>query len=109
MRAPAGTRPVEVTLVRGAKEAREERGPEVAAEGIGLYTLRIDPGDGGPATLRLKRPAELPPAKAAKVRVDALVPAGDGKPPTLVSREVELPFTGKPVELGWTGGAWTGG
>jgi len=109
VRAPAGTRPVEVTLVRGAKESREERGPEVAAEGIGLYTLRLDPGDATPITLRLRRSAELPPARAARVRVDALVPAGDGKAPRIVTTEVDLPITGKPVELGWTGAAWSGG
>jgi hypothetical protein len=100
---------VEVTLVRGDKAAREERAPEVAAEGIGLYTLRIDPGDAAPATLRLSRRAELPPARPAKVRVDALVPDGDGKPPRLVTSEVELPISGKPVDLGWTGANWSGG
>jgi hypothetical protein len=109
VRAPAGTRPVDVTLIRGAKDAREERSPEVAADGIGLYTLRLDPGDTTAATLRLKRAAELPPARPAKVRVDALVPAGDGKAPQLVSTEIELPITGKPVELGWSGSAWSGG
>jgi tetratricopeptide (TPR) repeat protein len=109
VRAPAGTRPVEVTLLRGEKAAREERGPEVAAEGIGLYTLRVDPGDTTPATLRLRRSADLAPARAAKVRVDALVPAGEGRAPKLVTTEVELPISGKPVELGWNGAAFGGG
>jgi tetratricopeptide (TPR) repeat protein len=107
VRAPAGARAIEATLLRGAKDAREERRPEVAVEGIGLYTLRLDPGDGSAATLRLRRPAELQPARAVKVRVDALVPGGEGKPPSLVTTEVELPVTGKPVELGWSGSAWT--
>jgi tetratricopeptide (TPR) repeat protein len=109
LRAPAGARGIEATLVRGARDAREERRPEVAAEGIGLYALRIDPGDGSPVTLRLRRSPELPPARPAKVRVDALVPTGEGKAPRLVTTEVELPISGKPVELGWAGGAWTGG
>ncbi len=108
VRAPAGARPVEATLVRGEKAAREERGPEVAAEGIGLYTLRLDPGDPTPVTLRLRRSAELPPTRAVRVRVDALVPSADGKAPALVTTEVELPTSGKPVELGWAGGAWKG-
>jgi hypothetical protein len=108
LRAPSATRPIEAMLLRGAKDAREERLPEAAAVGIGLYTLRLDPGDGSPATLRLRRPAELPPARPAKVRVDAIVPEGEGKAPRLVSTEVELPASGKPVEIGWTG-AWTGG
>ncbi len=109
VRAPAGMHPVEVTLVRGVRGAREERGPEVAAEGIGLYTLRLDPADSSPVTLRLRRPAELRPARPAKVRVDALVPAGEGKAPRLVTTEIELPISGKPVEIGWAGGAWTAG
>jgi Flp pilus assembly protein TadD len=108
VRAPAGSRTIEARLLRGAKDAREERAPEITAEGVGLYALRIDPGDGSSAVLRLKRPAELVPARPTKVRVDALVPGTDGKPPALVSTEVELPSNGKPVELPWSGTAWGG-
>jgi tetratricopeptide (TPR) repeat protein len=109
LRAPAGARPITATLVRGPKEARSEGGPDVAAEGVGLYTMRIDPSDKSEIVLRLKRPAELAPARPTKVRVDALVPDGEGKMPRLVSTEVELPITGKPVELKWVGGAWVPG
>jgi Flp pilus assembly protein TadD len=109
VRTPAAARPIQATLIRGAKDAREERTPEVAAESIGLSTLRLDPGDTSPVTLRLKRPAELAPASLLKVRVDALVPMGDGKAPRIVSTEVELPFSGKPVEIGWVGNAWSSG
>jgi hypothetical protein len=109
VRSPAASRPIQVTLLRGAKDAREERTPEVAAESIGLATLRLDPGDTSPVTLRLKRPTELAPASPVKVRVDALVPAGDGKAPGIVSTDVELPISGKPVELGWVGNAWSAG
>jgi hypothetical protein len=107
VRSPAGSTPVEATLVRGPKDAREDRGPEVVASGIGLLTLRMDPGDASPAIVRLRRAAELPPARPTKVRVDALVPTSDGKPPRLSSIDVELPITGKPVELAWTNGAFT--
>jgi hypothetical protein len=41
--------------------------------------------------------------------VDALVPDGAGKPPKLTSTDVEIPVTGKPVELKWVGGAWVSG
>jgi tetratricopeptide (TPR) repeat protein len=105
LRAPAGARAVDARLVRGPKDAREERAPEIAAEGIGLYALRLDPGDGSEAVLKLRRPAELAPARPTKVRVDALVPDGDGKPPKLVSTEVELPISGKAVEIPWNGAA----
>ena len=104
--APAGAQAIEAKLVRGPTQAREDRGPEVAAAGIGLYALRIDPGDTSKVSLRLRRPAELSPAQPTKVRVDALVPDGEGKPPRLVTTEVDLPVSGKPVEIGWTGSAW---
>ncbi len=107
VRAPAGAQAIEATLIRGPKEAREDRAPEVATPGIGLYALRLDPGDATKASLRLRRPAELAPARPTKVRVDALVPDGDNKPPRLVTTEVDLPSSGKPVEIGWTGAAWT--
>jgi hypothetical protein len=109
LRAPAAALPVEATLIRGPKDAREERAPEVATAGIGLYTLRIDPGETSEVTLKLRRAKELLPARATKVRVDALVPDAPGKPPKLVSTEVELPVSGKPLELKWAGGAWVGG
>jgi tetratricopeptide (TPR) repeat protein len=107
VRSPAGALPIETTLIRGPKEAREERGAEVAAAGIGLYTLRIDQGDATEVTLRLRRAKELPPAAGTKVRVDALVPDGAGKPPKLVSTDVDLPATGKVVDLKWAGGVWS--
>lgn len=109
VRAPAGSRTLAVRLLRGARDAREERAPEITAEGIGLYALRIDPGDGSSATLRLQRPAELAPARSTRVHVDALMPGGAGKPPALVSTEVELPSNGKPIELPWSGSAWGSG
>jgi hypothetical protein len=106
VRAPAGALPVEATLVRGPRDAREERKPEVAAEGIGLYALRLDPGDGGDAVLQLKRRDELAPSAPTKLRLDALVPDGAGKPPRLASREVELPIDGKLVEVRFDGASW---
>ena len=91
------------------REAREERGPEVAAEGVGLYTLRLDRGGAadGDAVLRLRRTADLLPARGTKVKIDTLIPDAPGKPPRLVTTEVELPISGKPVELKWTGSAFT--
>src|SRR5262249_6501187 len=78
VRAPAAGRRLSLTLLRGPKDAREERAAEIAAASIGLYALRQDGGDGSPATLRLSRPADLPPARPLKVHIDALVPQGEG-------------------------------
>jgi hypothetical protein len=104
VRGPAGSQTLTTTLVRGPKDAREERVPDAAAPGAGLYSHQLDPGDGGDVVLRMKRPGELAPARGTKVRVDALVPDGEGKPPRLVTAEAELPITGKPVELRFADG-----
>lgn len=106
LRAPSGALPIEATLARGPKGAREELKPEIAAAGIGLYTLRLDPGDTSNVVLKLRRGKELPPALATKVRVDALVPDGNGKPPKRISTDTELPISGKPILLRWTTSAW---
>jgi hypothetical protein len=105
VRAPAGALPIDVKLLRDKDEARAD----IAAPGIGLYTVRFGAGEKSDIRLRLARPEDLPPARATKVRVDVLVPDGDGKPPRLTSVDVELPPSGKPVELRWNGSAFTPG
>jgi len=102
VRAPAGALALDVKLLRDKDEVE----PDVAASGVGLYTHRFGAGEKSPISLRLSRPQDLPPARPSKVRVDALVPDGEGKPPKLVSTEVELPISGKPVTLRWTGSAF---
>ncbi len=109
VRAPAGGIRVESTLVRGAKDAREERAPDAASAAIGVYSHRLDPGDDGDVVLRLRRPAEPEPAHGTKVRVDALVSDGADKSRRLITTEVELPASGKAVELRFTGGAFSAG
>lgn len=109
VRTPASGRRIDTSLVRGPNDARELRAPEASAEGVGLYAFRIDPGDTSEIQLRLRRPADLAPARPTRVRVDALVPAGDDKPVGIVTTEIDLPITGKQVTLKWAGGAWIPG
>jgi len=106
VRGSAGQAPLEAALVRGPKEAREERRAELSTPAIGLYSLRIDPDETSEVLLRLKRTAELLPAQPSRVRVDALVPHGKGVPVGIVSTEVDLPVDGKPVDLRWAEGHW---
>jgi len=108
VRTPAGSVPVEAMLVRGPKEAREERAVELASPSIGIYAARTGAADRD-VVLRLRRPEVLPPAQPLRVQVDGLVDEGPGKPPRLVSTEVDLPPTGKPVELRWSENAFTKG
>ena len=98
VRAPAGSVPIAPLLIRGPKDAREERAPELASASIGLYALRGSSTDRD-ATLRLVRPEALPPSVPFKVRVDALVPDAEGKPVRIQSTDVEIPANGKPIEI----------
>ncbi len=104
-RSPAGSVPIDVVVVRGPKESREERAPDLASPSIGLYAARTGASD-GEVVLRLHRPEALPPVLPLRVRVDALVADGEGKPPRIVTTEVELPVSGKPVEVRWSEGAF---
>src|SRR5690606_13824173 len=103
VRGPAGVAPIEAVLVRGPKDAREERPPEIAAPSVGVASLRIDPGDTSEMVLRLRRQEELSPARPTRVRVDALVPKGKGQPVGIVSTEVDLPASGEVIEVKWDG------
>ncbi len=106
VRAPAGSVAIDPILVRGPKEAREERPADLASPSIGLYAMRTSTTD-REATVRLRRPEALPPALPLKVRVDALLPDGAGKPLRIVTTEIDVPPTGKPLEIRWSDGAFT--
>ena len=85
---------------------KDDYEPDVGAPGVGLYTVRFSAGEKADISLRLARPEALPPARPTKIRLSALVPDGDGSPPKLVSMDVDLPPTGTPVVLKWTGSAF---
>ena len=108
VRAPAGSVPVDVTLLRGPKDKREERPADLSSPSIGVHAVRAGASDADIA-LRLRRPSALPPAQPVRVRVDALVPEGAGKPPRIVTTEIDLPPTGKPLEVRWAEGAFDKG
>ncbi len=108
VRGPAGSVPIDVTLLRGPKDKLEERAADLSSPSIGVHAVRTGAADRDVA-LRLRRPAAFPPAQPLRVRVDALVPEGPGKPPRLVTTDIDLPPTGKPIELRWTDGAFIKG
>ncbi|MBK8251603.1 MAG: VWA domain-containing protein [Polyangiaceae bacterium] len=104
VRGPAGSVPLNVSLVRGPKEAPETRAPDLSAPSIGLMAMRMGASDTN-VVVKIARPLALSPARPVRVRVDALIPAGAGKPPTLVSTEIELLPDGKPVSVRLQDGA----
>jgi tetratricopeptide (TPR) repeat protein len=100
--APAGDVALGALVVRGAGRDREEKPAEIRAEGAGIYALQFDP-QGAAVRVRLSRPAALPPARPTRVQVRALFANGSAVAPRLASIDVELPVSGKPVELEWRG------
>lgn len=96
--APAGEVPLGAEVLRG----EEEKPADIRAEGAGVYALSFDPRGTDAVKLRLSRPEALPPSRATPVRVRALVGTGPGTPPRLAAIDVDLPPSGKPLELTWT-------
>ncbi len=94
----SGEREIEATLVRGVKDDVESP-PDAAAPALGLFVHALERGDRS-AKLVVRAPVTPPPARPARVRVDVL--RADAP---LVSREVELPLSGKALSLRWTGAA----
>jgi tetratricopeptide (TPR) repeat protein len=101
--APAGDVPIGALVVRGEGAAREERPADIRAEGAGVYALSFDAEGAAGVKLRLSRPEALPPSRGTRVQVRALVANGATTPPRLAAVDVDLPATGKPIELAWQG------
>lgn len=102
VRTPAARSSLEIKLVRQMGKEKEEISPEISAAQMGLYALPFDPS-GAELTLLLTRGEELPPSRPYPVVLETLVPAeGLAAPPKLLSVELEVPPTGKPVSLAWS-------
>lgn len=106
VRAPASSLPIDAELHRGAQETREVRPAELSSSALGLYGLRIDPGDESDIELWLKRPKGLAPSPTMSVEVRTLTPSSKEGLPVITTTEVELPLSGDPVKLEYDGGAW---
>ena len=106
VRWPVAVRPIEAMIVRGPKDAREDRAPEVSAEPLGIHRLVVDAEDASDIVLRLIAKEQLAPSAPIQVRVDVLVSQGRTIAPILVTRTVDLPQDGKKVELPWAKDRW---
>jgi hypothetical protein len=92
--------PITATVLRGEGKAREEKPADIKAPAIGAYALPFNPEGVDEVRIRLKRPEDLPPSRPTRVRLRALV--GSGSPmvaPALASLDVDVPATGKPIEV----------
>jgi len=90
-------------VVRGPKDAREERAADIAARGIGVYRVLLDAGD-DEFLLRLAAKKELAPSAATPVKVIAIVSKGPGQAPVIKTFDAILPADGKPVKLQYADG-----
>src|SRR5262249_3998287 len=104
LRSPSIPAGLTATVVRGPANARDKREPDVAAPALGLYAFRLDAAEGENVVIRLHRREELTPTSNVRVRVEALSPEARGKLPRLLSTEIDVPPSGKTVEVKWSGG-----
>jgi tetratricopeptide (TPR) repeat protein len=100
---PPSDDPVEVRVSRERGE-KGEQSADFDGRALGLAAVRVERGDGA-VRLRLGRTANLGPGRPARVRVAALLVSADRSASRLVTRELEVPMTGKFVELSWNGEA----
>jgi hypothetical protein len=106
LRLPAASAAVEVLLLRGPKDAREQRRPTVAIPELGIYRFSFGPEDMEGMVLRVTVPKQLPPARSLPSVIDTVKWKGGAELPEVGIRQIELQPTGKAVELAWHGGAW---
>jgi Flp pilus assembly protein TadD len=98
LRVAAASPPIEAAILRGPKDAREERAPDVAARGVGYYRLLLDAGDDD-VVLRMNAARELDPSFGTAVSVIAIVSKGTGQAPVVKTWDGVLPSNGKPIKL----------
>lgn len=106
VRAPAARSPIDAKLVRGPAKARQEKGPDVWAHGLGLYRFVLEQGDSSDVVLKLTPKKELHPVLPVKVRLDAVLARGAGRPSDLVTKELEIEPLGNVTEIRWSGEKW---
>ncbi|MBI5534403.1 MAG: VWA domain-containing protein [Deltaproteobacteria bacterium] len=108
LRVPAALAPIEAVVLRGPKDAREERQADIAARGIGFYRVLLDGGDDD-VVLRLTAAKDYVPSAPIPVHIVAIVSQGAGKAPVIKTVDVNLPVDGKPLKMRWQDGWKTEG
>ena len=106
LRLPAASAPIEVTLGRGPKDAREQRRPTVAIPELGIYRFALGPEEMAGVTLRVTVPKQLAPARVLGSAIDTVTWKGGAELPTVRTQPLELRPSGKLLELSWHDGTW---
>lgn len=71
-RSPRLLHPVEATLVRGPKDGRDPRSPDVGLPALGILAFTLQPGNEKEAELRIRRPRALQPEPPVPVLISRL-------------------------------------
>jgi len=109
VRAEPAAPALDVSLALGNAPGAVRHDAELSASDLGIYVLRVGAVANTAARVSLARPKQLPPARALRVRVDAIVPGAANAPPRVVTRELELAPDGATKQLAWTGTEWQPG
>jgi tetratricopeptide (TPR) repeat protein len=84
------------------KRERDEQAPDLAAPSIGLAAVRFERGTRS-ATIRLVRPAETGATRPSPVILSALILAEERASSKVITRRIDVPPNGKPVDILWNG------
>ena len=103
VRTPRLLRPVEVRLMRGPKDARDERTPDVEAPTLGIASFVVQPGDLGDLEITIRRPDALQPETAVPVHIDVMRAGQDLSEATISSISAEAAADGKVVTYRYDG------
>jgi len=97
--------PVEAVIVRGPREVREEREPDVRAPTLGLASFVIEPEDVKDMEVVVRRPSALQPSREVPLRIEVLQAGRDLSEATLATAEVNLKADGERRRFAMADGA----
>jgi tetratricopeptide (TPR) repeat protein len=84
------------------KRERDEQAPDLAAPAIGLAAVRFERGTHS-ATIRLARLAEPGATRPSPVILSVLILAEERASSKVITRRIDVPPNGKPVDILWNG------
>jgi hypothetical protein len=86
--------PIEVSVLRGPRDVREERKPDVAAPSLGLSSFVLAPEDGEGVEVVVRRPQALPPTISVPIRIEVLKAGRDLSEAILVTKDFDAEANG---------------
>ncbi len=104
VRAPTRVPALDVTMVRGASGDGGDTAVPLRVPSLGVVALLLDRGEGA-VRIRLKRRADLEPARTVKARLQVLITEGQGDTQRLASTDAPLRVDGEVTEVVWDGTA----